>query len=220
MVYRLNLKNLILFAAVAGLALGPAFARTEGSLSGTCKDNNGAPLPGVTVKVESPDLLGGSRSTTSDAQGAYRFAALPPGTYKISAELFGFKKLEREGLQIQINQPASFDPVLASEGVEIGIEVRAHEEIIQPEKTQVSTALNNEFVDNIPVLGRSYQTLLLLAPGVVNRDGQGTGLNGGNVNSHGARADANQYMFDGANTTDTSLGTFGSNINQDAIDQI
>jgi hypothetical protein len=215
-VHRFTLKNIALFAVVAGLALAPAFAKTEGSLNGVVKDGQGAPLPGVTVKIESPGLLGGSRSTTTDAQGNYRFPAIPPGTYKLSAELFGFKKFEQDGIQIQINQPSSFNPVLSVEGVEIGIEVRAHEDIVQAEKTQTSTALNNEFVDNIPVLGRAYQNLLLLAPGVT----MGDSFFGGNPTSHGARSDANQYLFDGGNTTDTALGTFGQNFNQDAVDQI
>ena len=209
-------RNILVLALVIGLAAAPSFAKTEGSLSGQVKDGSGEPLPGVTVMVESPELLGGSRTTTSDAKGSYRFPALPPGTYKVSAELFGFKKFEQDGLQIQINQPATFDPILTVEGVEIGIEVRAHEDIVQPEKTQVSTALNNEFVDNIPVLGRAYQSLLALAPGVTFGDS----FFGGNPTSHGARSDANQYLFDGGNTGDTALGTFGQNFNQDAVDQI
>ena len=217
--HRFQLNKIAVFAIVAGLALAPTFAKTEGSLAGIVKDGQGAPLPGVTVTVSSADLIGGSRSTTTDANGNYRFPALPPGNYAIKSELFGFKTFEQDGIQIQINQPASFNPVMGVEGVEIGIEVRAHEDIVQPEKTQVSTALNNEFVDNIPVLGRSYQTLLLLAPGVVNEAGNGT-FGGANVNSHGARGNANQYMFDGGNTTDTNLGTFGTNFNQDAVDQI
>ncbi|MFN7974454.1 MAG: TonB-dependent receptor [Acidobacteriota bacterium] len=216
----LKLKNLALLVAVTGLLVGPAMARTEGSLSGIVKDGSGNPLPGVTVKVESDQLLGGSKSVTSDAQGNYRFPALPPGVYKVTAELFGFKSYKAENVQIEINQPKSLDPVLAPEGVEIGVSVTAHEDIVEPEKTQTSTVLNNEFVDNIPVLGRSYQTLLLIAPGVLNHDGLGSTFGGGNVNSHGARSDANQYLFDGGNTGDTSYGVFGQNFNQDAVDQI
>ena len=202
-----------------GLVALPTFAKTEGSLQGVVKDANSGTLPGVTVTIESTSLLGGSRSVTTDANGAFRFPAIPPGTYKISAELFGFKKFEKEGLQIKINSPATFDPILATEGVEISIDVRAHEDIVETEQTETSTVLNNEFVDNIPVLGRSYQTLLMLAPGVTNQDGNGF-FGSGNVNSHGSRSDANQYLFDGGNTTDTSYGSFGTNFNQDAVDQI
>ncbi|MFN7972674.1 MAG: TonB-dependent receptor [Acidobacteriota bacterium] len=207
-----------LMVMVAGLAAGAAWGKTEGSLSGVVKDTLGRAVPGATVKVASDQLLGGSRATTADAAGNYRFAALPPGRYSVTAELTGFDAYHVDGVEIGINQPVSLDPVLKAPEIEYVVTVR--EEIVAPEKVGISTVLNPALVENIPVLGRSYQNLLLIAPGVLNHDGLGSTFGSGNPNSHGARADANQYLFDGANTGDTAYATFGQNFNQDAVSQI
>lgn len=216
-------RRVLALAATILFGFGlPAAAKTDGTLAGVVRDVGGKPLPGVTVTVASPDLLGGSKAAVTSDDGSYRFPALPPGDYQVRVELFGFDTLDRSDIQIQINQPTTFSPVLTTGGdptMTVEMIVVEHESVIRPEQTQVSTPLNNQFVDNIPVLGRSYQTLLLLAPGVSNQDGNGF-WGSANVNAHGARSDANQYMFDGGNTTDTTLGTFGTNFNQDAVDQI
>ena len=84
--------------ALAALALVPASSPAQtlqtGTLTGKVSDNTGARAPGVTVTLSSPVLLT-SRTSTTDGEGAYRFAALPPGTYSLTLELQGFRKLTR-----------------------------------------------------------------------------------------------------------------------------
>ena len=116
-------------------------ATGDTGLKGRVLDGAGSPLPGVTVSVTSPELLSGRLTTVSDRDGRYRFPRLPAGVYGVSAELFGFRRFEQEGLKVAFNSTTRFDPVLTVEGVEIGIEVRAHEDIVKPEKTQVSFSL-------------------------------------------------------------------------------
>src|SRR5262245_43358512 len=79
----------------------PAFAQvtsSTGAITGTVTDNSSASVPGVTVKIESPQMMGGVRDTVTDNEGRYQFAALTPGTYKITFDLPGFARIVREGI--------------------------------------------------------------------------------------------------------------------------
>src|SRR5439155_25028371 len=77
------------FLAVFFLLLSPSvFAQTTGNLNGKVTDSNGAVPPGVTVELKSAALQG-TRSATSDREGVYRFALLPPGDYAVAFRLEG-----------------------------------------------------------------------------------------------------------------------------------
>ena len=86
----------LVVGAVLAMIAGGALAQgvQSGALSGTVSSQDGQPLPGVTVSISSPALLG-TRSTVSDANGGYIFKALPPGAYKITFELSQFATLEK-----------------------------------------------------------------------------------------------------------------------------
>src|SRR5262245_49560518 len=91
---QMRMKLLMLIAAALLLSPLPALAQLgqTATLTGTVTDATGAILPGATVTVASEALIGGSRSSTTDANGVYRFPALPPGAYTVTAELTNFKK--------------------------------------------------------------------------------------------------------------------------------
>ena len=83
------LRTFAALFAVTLLALPAAAQEQTGSITGVVKDSSGAVLPGATVEARSPSAVGVSTAVT-DANGIYRFPALPPGTYEISATLQGF----------------------------------------------------------------------------------------------------------------------------------
>ena len=88
------------FIALAlGVSLAsPAYAQlSQGRLAGMVTDTQGAVLPGVTVTVTSPSLIG-VQTTVTQADGRYMFPSLPSGTYKVSFDLTGFKKVERTNI--------------------------------------------------------------------------------------------------------------------------
>ena len=98
-------RILIAIRVLAVLALSaPALAQeTRGSIEGIVKDTSGAVLPGVTVEARSPALVGVSTAIT-DAQGTYRFPALAPGVYEVSATLAGFSPRKVAGIQLLVGQ--------------------------------------------------------------------------------------------------------------------
>jgi protocatechuate 3,4-dioxygenase beta subunit len=78
--------------AASVLAASPAFAQmTQGRLTGTVTDSQGAVMPGVTVTVTSPAMIG-AQNTVTEANGRYLFPSLPSGTYKVAFELSGSRK--------------------------------------------------------------------------------------------------------------------------------
>ncbi len=91
---------------VLGLAGFPALAQTTGAIEGTVADSNGGPLPGVSVDIKSPALLG-TRSVVTDASGRYKFPAIPPGVYTVSAALSGFTKAEKTNVRVALGGTAT-----------------------------------------------------------------------------------------------------------------
>ena len=90
----MRLHTFAALVAVLLLALPAAAQEQRGSILGVVKDASGAVLPGVTVEARSPSVVG-VRSTVTDDQGIYRFPALPPGTYQVTANLQGFVAAQR-----------------------------------------------------------------------------------------------------------------------------
>src|SRR5207249_1059981 len=100
------------------LASAPLFAQsTTGSFQGTITDPSGAALPGATVTIVNPDtnLL---RTTVTNTSGNYDAPLLPPGRYNIAADLPGFRRLEKTGIILQVNQNARVDFMLELSTVE------------------------------------------------------------------------------------------------------
>jgi hypothetical protein len=95
------MKKSIWFSLVFSLILVAGLWAQEqtGSLRGVVTDNEGNPLPGVTITIASPAMMG-TRSFVTTETGSYRFPSLPPGVYKVTAELKGFKTVERTDIEV------------------------------------------------------------------------------------------------------------------------
>src|SRR5688572_17623296 len=106
----------IFSAFILSLAVGSsAFAQStdiNGTIDGTVKDEQGAMLPGVTVNVTNIDT-GVQRVVVTNESGLYRAPLLPLGTYRVAAELQGFKKFEQTGVALRAGQTAVIDVALA-----------------------------------------------------------------------------------------------------------
>src|ERR1044071_2449458 len=97
------------------LALGVAVsasAQTLGTIAGTVKDATGAVLPGVSVEVASPALIGNARSATTDGSGTYAIVSLPVGTYSVTFTLAGCGTVKREGIELLANFTATINTEL------------------------------------------------------------------------------------------------------------
>ena len=82
-----------------------------GAVDGTATDNTGAVLPGVTITISSPALMG-TRTALTGPEGLYRFPALPPGEYTLVFAMEGFRTVRREGVRVGVGFTATVDVVL------------------------------------------------------------------------------------------------------------
>ena len=133
----------LVVAMLAGclLASTHAFAQgggasTTGSINGKVVDSSQAVLPGVTVTVASPSLMGVQTAVT-DAGGNYRFPALPPGTYTVTFELPGFNTLKRENIQISMGFTAAVNVELAVASLTETVTVTGDSPVIDTSNTRV-----------------------------------------------------------------------------------
>jgi len=197
---------------VAVLASMPAWAVTTGDLRGSVLDEDTLPIPGATVSLSSPALIGGTQERTTGADGTFHFVELPPGTYQLSSNKAGFQAVTVTGIQIDLGRTTTQNITMSTTGVEETIEVKGQQHAVDVEDTSRGEVLTKEFLQRIPT-GRSYQSAVQMAAGVL------PGV-GGNPNISGGAYNENTYMLDGANITDPVTGTFSLNFNYDAIEQI
>jgi outer membrane receptor for ferrienterochelin and colicin len=185
-------------------------AETTGQLRGTVSDTEGGAIPGVVITVTGPNLMGAA-TATSDGDGHYRFPALPPGEYAVSATKENFLPYRASGLLIvsQTSVGLDFTMKLAIGGETVIVEETRP--VVDTSRVSTGAVLTRESMRDIPVSGRDYQGLTGFTPGVVG---------GANPNVHGSFDDSNQFYLDGVNNTDPSVGTFSMNMNYDAIEEV
>ncbi|MGE3275871.1 MAG: TonB-dependent receptor [Vicinamibacterales bacterium] len=190
-----------LLAVLCSLALAaPAFAQStaiNGTIEGTVKDEQGAVLPGVTVTVTNIDT-GDVRVVVSNASGLYRAPLLPLGTYRVTAELEGFRTSERTGVTLRAGQTAVVDTTLTVGSVQETVTVTGDAPLADPAKIEQGRTLTEEEVKTLPLTSRNPYNFALLQPGVVGFETQEFGVP--RITSNGALMRVN-YQIDGSNNT-------------------
>jgi hypothetical protein len=204
-------------AVLAGFLLQPALhAQTTGAIRGVVLDMSGAPLPGVVVGVSSQSQAVAGRGAVTDAAGQFQVPSLPAGRdYVVRATLPGYATVGLSEVEVEEGQAAAVRITLQPETTfRERVEVRARPQVVSVQDTTTQTRFTSEFIDSLPLLGRNYQDLLALAPGVTDVDGDG------NPNIHGARDTDVITLVDGVSTTDPLTGKVGAQLNIDSIQEI
>src|SRR4026208_36685 len=163
------MRRKLLTLIAAGLLLTPLPALAQigqtATLTGTVTDSTGAVLPGVTITVTSPVLIGGSLAVTPDSAGSYRFPALPPGRYIVTAELSSFKKWEQEA-RLELGQTITLDAKMEVGGMSETVNVRGESSTVDVKSSTAQKNLTTDVMENIPFTSRFGPGAVLLAPGV------------------------------------------------------
>ncbi len=213
---RRRLIILVLTAAGAMFPARAALAQTLGALRGQVTDQGGAPLVGVTIVAGSAGLAIDGRGAITDGAGLFQILSLPPaGDYALLASFPGLAAVRLTDIEVRPGLITSIRLTLVPEtAVMQRVEVRARPQIVTLEETTTQTRFSAEFIDALPLLGRNYQDLLSLAPGVSDVDGDG------NPNVHGARDTDLITLVDGVSTTDPLTGKIGAQLNIESIQEI
>jgi hypothetical protein len=206
--------GVLLAAFFMGLYGGALRAQsTNASVTGYITDPTKAVIVGAKVIVINVDTNGRYEATTNGV-GSYDVPNLPPGHYRIEVEKPGFKTVVKSDLILHVQDTAAinFEMALGSQS-EI-VTVQAGGLVINTTDATVATVVDRNFAENLPLNGRSFQTLILLTPGTVLTAPPAGGGNGGTFSVNGQRANANSFTVDGVSANGGGY-LYQSNLTQD-----
>lgn len=189
----------------------PAWAQDQrGSIEGVVKDASGAVLPGATVEATANGVV---NATVTDSVGLYRFPSLPPGNYRVSANLQGFVAREVVEVRVGLGQSKKVDFALPLAGVAETVTVTAQTPLVDVRSTSRQANIRAEQVELLPK-GRDFTTMVTQAPGA-NQEGKL-----GGISIDGASAGENRYIIDGIETTNLQNGTSGKRLISDFVEEV
>lgn len=200
-----------------------ARAQTDtGAIVGTVKDQSGSVIPGVTITI-THEGTGLVYTVVTNHAGQYVFPSLRIGTYTVAAELEGFRRAVRPkvDLNVQGRLDISFSLELGELTAEVLVEGRAA--LLQTQTADVGYSVNKQQIQDLPLLGRRYAELAMLAPGVVIAPG-GMSSRGEDTffNSNGNFATQNNFTLDGAdnNSFSTNMQERSAQVIQPSVDAL
>jgi Carboxypeptidase regulatory-like domain/TonB-dependent Receptor Plug Domain len=199
------------------MAARPALAqRTTGEIVGTVTDESGAVLPGVTVTLRGAGV-GGAPTVVTSETGAYRFPALPPGTYDVEYTLQGFGTLRNTAIPVGVGGTVELKAVLKVSALSESVTVTGESPVVNLASTTVSTNYNHEWVAAAPIRRFSFFDLVNSAPGVSATSTLGSNSS---ATTLGSTINDNVYAIDGTDLSAPTGGTAWPWPNADAIQEI
>jgi len=193
------------------VALPVAAQEQSGAIEGSIRDTAGASVPGAAVKAISSS--GVTVSTVTNAQGDFRFPALAPGKYEVTATLTGFAPNKVSDVNLALGQVMSVNLTLSVGAVAETIQVTAEAPLIDVKQSARFASIRDELIDKMPK-GRNFTTLVTQTPGA-NDEGKLGGLS-----IDGSSAGENRYIIDGAETTNLRNGTSGKALITDFVEEV
>jgi outer membrane receptor protein involved in Fe transport len=217
----MNTRNLLIATVlgISGLAahlyapnLAAAQGTSTGAIQGTVVDQkDGSALAGVTVIATSP-AMAQTQTAITDEKGTYKINDLPPGDYLVTF-YYADITVEHSGIHVGIGKSTPVFQKInqANAGGEV-VHITATAPTIDPTSTTQGITIDKNYIKNIPVPGRTFESALGAAAGS-QADSQG-------VSFSGSSSLENQYYVDGVNTTNLTYGTVGSPVINDFIEEI
>src|SRR5262249_16514276 len=202
----INSARCVMFVICVFVFTSLAFAQTQittGTIQGTILDQSGAVVPGVDVVASNLNTQSANVQKT-DADGRFVFLALPPGRYSVTASKTGFTKIIQKDIDLTVGQALTLRLALKVSPVSETVEVTGTP-VIETTQSEYSTTLDERAVSDTPILGRKFEDLLTLTPGV----GVVQGPDGDEISFAGQRGIFNNISLDGG---DYNNGFFGEQV--------
>jgi hypothetical protein len=217
------MKRHIRFACLTLLLLltAGAFAQSTATadLRGTVRDPNGAAVAGANLTLRD-DSRNFERTTTTSREGEYFFALLPPGTYTLTVDASGFGKLVAKDVKLTIGSTAEYNVSLKVATATTELTVSATAELIETSKTSVSTTIDQQRIDNLPINQRDYISFAQTQSQVNRDNGRPIGpAPTSGLNIGGQRGRSTLVQVDGADNTDNSVNAARSTVSQEAVQE-
>lgn len=191
-----------LLAVFCVLTASPMWAQQNAIMVGTITDTSGAVVPGATVNATNVNT-GVKRTTVTNSTGYYRIENLIPGQYTLSAEAKGFQRAVRTAFTLVVAQTATINLTLRVGSVTQTVQVSGVSPMLQSQTAEIGQVIQSQMVQNLPLAGRNYMRLALLAPGTssyYNRSFESGALTNqiGTINAGGEGEDRNAFNLDGS----------------------
>src|SRR5579872_1807300 len=181
-----------------------ALAQTDtATITGVVTDASEAAVPGASLSIVNT-ATGLRHEAESNSAGVYEVPALPIGDYSVTVKHAGFQTLERRGVTLHAGDRARIDLRLQVGAVNQVAEVTSETPLLQVETSNLSQAVENATITNMPLNGRDYQQLALLSPGVMPQRTTNLVTDGFSVN--GAGMLQNQFVMDGMDNNNYLFG--------------
>ena len=189
--------SLILLVVLIEAAVGQS---PNGTISGLVLDPDGRAIPGVEVLIAN-DATGVKFPGATNGEGIYAVTNLPPGPYRIQVSKVGFKTLIKPDVTLNVQDALAVNFTLPVGAVTETVTVESGASMVNTTDGSVSTVVDQNYVRNMPLNGRSFQDLILLTPGSVTQSPQ-NGPNSllgqtGEFSVNGQRPESNYYTVDG-----------------------
>src|SRR5258707_1129768 len=207
-----------LLALIVAVGVSSSAYAQNAQITGSVKDSSGAIIPGATVTARNVDT-GLTRVAVTDGSGEYRLPSLTPGRYSVATELSGFSTEARPDIILIIDQTGILMFVLRPAAVAESVSVTGASPIVDVTRSDVSTSVSSQQIQDLPVASRRWIDLAMLTPGTSQDNIRGQFYRG-NVNvGAGGREYSNGFVVDGVNNTWAEMGEPRQNFAMDAIQE-
>lgn len=210
---RIIYRTAVLLMTVLVLLISGLAQSATATLSGTVSDEKGALVPGVNITITNP-ATNFKKTVVTDESGKFFITQLPPSNYTLVAEHKGFTS-EFKNIELNVNDQRTLNIELKVGQVSGTVQVTDEPNLID-ESASVGTTVNRKFVENLPLNGRSFQSLFELTPGVVlTPSGEG---GQGQFSVNGQRTNSNYITVDGVSANVSAA--VGNSLGQNATGSV
>ena len=192
-----------------------AFAQTTGDIVGRVTDEQGGALPGVAVEATSAAFQG-TRTSVTDTTGTYRLVLLPPGTYKVTASLQGFAKLESM-VTVALGKTSTNDVKLRPSATAEVI-VSGTAPLVDQDSTTIGDNIDSRQMKSLPT-GRNYTSIVQISAGVSTQNAN-TAAFANSIVVNGSTGLENSFVIDGVVTSGVEYGAQGKELNYEFIQEL
>jgi Carboxypeptidase regulatory-like domain/TonB dependent receptor-like, beta-barrel len=190
-----NLRQFAVLVVLTLTVIAPLVAQSpNGTISGIVVDPSGGVIVAAEIVVVN-DATGLQYTSKTNGEGIYVVPSLPPGSYRLQVSKIGFKTLIKPDIILNVQDALAINFTLPLGAASETVTVEAGAPLVNTESATVGTVVDRNFVENMPLNGRSFQTLLTLTPGVVLTPSNYA--NQGQFSVNGQRPDANYFTVDG-----------------------
>jgi hypothetical protein len=196
----------VLSACVLMLALPLRAQSPNGVINGIVVDVSNSAIVGADV-IAQDDTTGVQYSTKTNGEGIYVLPNIPRGSYRLQVSKFGFKTIIKPDIEVHVQDALALNFTLPVGSTSEVVTVTGGAPLVNTENAAVSTVVDRQFAENLPMNGRSFQTLITLTPGVVLVPSNPS--DSGQFSVNGQRAGSNYWMVDGV-SANIGIGVNGN----------